>query len=81
MTTRQKTAPAPVYLSGWCGTGEHDRCRGTYASAECRCSCHAPSGPAPDLEVASDAPSPQLLVPVDAVGDSCPTCGQDVPRG
>lgn len=37
MTTK---VTKPRYLSGHCGTANHDACRGTYASAECRCDCH-----------------------------------------
>ncbi len=39
MSPRQ-TAP-PAYTSGYCGTGAHDRCRGSYAGAACRCDCHS----------------------------------------
>ena len=28
------------YISGWCGTGEHLSCAGTYAGTPCRCRCH-----------------------------------------
>lgn len=42
MSTRQATAPSPTYLSGHCGTAGHDRCRGAYAGATCRCACHRP---------------------------------------
>lgn len=46
MSTRTVTRPG--YRSGWCGTSQHDRCRGTYAGASCRCSCHEPV-PAPPV--------------------------------
>lgn len=41
-----RTAPAPKYRSGWCGTAQHGACRGAYAGADCRCDCHLPA-PAP----------------------------------
>lgn len=37
----------PRYLSGWCGTNGHDRCRGAYAGVDCVCSCHTPPPPPP----------------------------------
>lgn len=39
MSPRQAVAP-PTYKSGWCGTAQHDRCRGAYAGAPCACRCH-----------------------------------------
>jgi hypothetical protein len=29
------------YVSGWCGTGQHDICRGVYAGVDCACPHHA----------------------------------------
>lgn len=28
------------YISGHCGIRAHDRCRGSYAGADCVCPCH-----------------------------------------
>ena len=58
------------YISGWCGTGEHLSCAGTYAGTACRCRCHHPrrrnpSGVVqPSLFTVSEMP-PADLDPVD----------------
>lgn len=32
------------YQSGWCGTGQHGRCTGSYSGAACTCPCnHQPA--------------------------------------
>lgn len=64
MSARQKPA-VPTYRSGWCGTAQHDRCRGTYAGADCRCGCHT--------QVPMDLPPP--------LEDVCPTCLRPLPAG
>lgn len=66
MSTRQATPRG--YLSGHCGqTRQHDRCRGAYAGAACRCGCHR----APASDPTRLTPTPPAL--------TCPTCGQPQP--
>lgn len=36
------TLPRHLWRSGWCGTGWHPRCTGTYAGVTCTCDCHTP---------------------------------------
>lgn len=45
MSPRQAVAAPPAYKSGWCGTAQHDRCRGQYAGVFCCCRCHVPPLP------------------------------------
>lgn len=40
MSARTVVVTVPRYVSGHCGIGGHDRCRGAYAGADCRCPCH-----------------------------------------
>ncbi len=39
-----KASPSQVrphrYVSGWCESAWHQRCKGSYAGTECACSCH-----------------------------------------
>ena len=28
------------YVSGWCETASHQRCKGNYAGTDCCCPCH-----------------------------------------
>lgn len=34
---------ATRYRSGYCGTAQHDRCRGAYGGVPCSCTCHQPT--------------------------------------
>jgi hypothetical protein len=59
--------PAPVYVSGWCATGQHDRCRGAYAGVDCGCECrHQPAEPEPE-------PEPATVLPL-LLARHCETC-------
>jgi hypothetical protein len=50
--TATKAAPAPsTYRSGWCSSGYHDRCRGTYAGVDCTCQHHEQPEPEPPVHV------------------------------
>lgn len=40
MAVSPRQAAPPRYLSGHCNVHAHDRCRGVYAGATCRCACH-----------------------------------------
>lgn len=31
---------SPRYISGWCGSALHHRCKGSYAGTACCCPCH-----------------------------------------
>jgi hypothetical protein len=33
----------PAYVSGHCGTGNCQRCRGQYKGTDCHCNCHTPT--------------------------------------
>lgn len=70
------------YLSGWCGTADHGRCRGAYAGTECGCRCHSDTPAAPEaVSVDPGGPAepaiiddlPSLLHDDDT---ECPTCGR-----
>lgn len=47
--TAARTSAAPAtYVSGFCSSGRHDRCRGDYGTAVCGCEHHsAPAEPLP----------------------------------
>lgn len=44
--TAAKVAPAPsMYVSGFCGVGRHQQCRGVFAGVDCTCGCHTEPEP------------------------------------
>lgn len=49
------------YVSGWCGTGTHLSCTGSYAGVACRCRCHRPARTTPPGMV-----QPSLFTPTPA---------------
>jgi hypothetical protein len=59
-----------TWRSGFCGTGWHFDCRGTYGPVDCSCHCHdaPPPVPAPTV-VLEPVPPP-----------TCTACGQALPR-
>lgn len=71
--TATKPAPAPAaktILSGWCGSGYHERCRGHYGGYPCDCEHHTAAEPV--LE--------QPPTPPPAPARHCATCTCEDPR-
>ncbi len=40
MAARSAQIQVQPYVSGWCETASHHRCKGNYAGTACCCPCH-----------------------------------------
>lgn len=67
---------ASTYVSGWCGSGAHEQCRGLYAGVVCCCRHHTEPEP-PDVDLLPELDVMDDLLEEPTPVRHCPTCTCD----